>query len=335
MPKISVIVPVYNTEKYLRCCIDSILSQTYPNFELILVDDGSTDKSGTICDDYEDSDKRVRVAHIGNKGVSAARNNGIKMAKGAYLMFVDSDDHISPDMLEHMLERVVSENCDIAVCGFTYTYMDERKNKDMCVKTEFVGDSRSFIKTAFWETYFALDLHGPCNKLIQTNILRDHNILFDENLTICEDGLFSFSVLQHCKKIVVMPQCLYFYRQGDADTEMKRFHKNALSANFTFFKTILIYLKENSADANLIRLVASDFFGRTYSFIYMIYSRSHFSKKEQYTLLLRELYTPDAYFLYRQKMKLPVFQRVIKIFISARTPWIIHFLCRLRAEWKQ
>ena len=113
MPKVTVIVPVYNVEQYLRRCIDSILAQTFGDLELILVDDGSADSSGVICDAYAEKDSRVKVIHQKNSGVSAARNTGLDAAEGEYIAFVDSDDHVDPDYLAALLQT----KADLVICG--------------------------------------------------------------------------------------------------------------------------------------------------------------------------------------------------------------------------
>lgn len=120
MPIISVIVPVYNVEKYLPRCIDSILAQTFTDFELILVDDGSPDNCGAICDEYAAKDKRVRVIHKSNGGVSSARNAGLDAASGEYVTFVDSDDYIAEDRLKQMHSSIFESKADIAVAGFRF-----------------------------------------------------------------------------------------------------------------------------------------------------------------------------------------------------------------------
>ena len=116
MPTISVIVPVYNVEKYLRCCVDSILAQTFTDIEVLLVDDGSTDSSGAICDEYAQLDRRVRVFHKTNGGVSSARNLGLDEATGRWIMFVDSDDKVSPEICERLLEHVSEGSMSICNC---------------------------------------------------------------------------------------------------------------------------------------------------------------------------------------------------------------------------
>ena len=129
-PMVSVIVPIYNVEKYLKRCIDSILNQTYKNLEIILVDDGSPDKCPQICDEYAKSDKRIKVIHKQNAGVSAARNDGLAIAQGDLIGFVDSDDFIHPSMYEEMVNYLVSQDCDLVSCGFS-EFSDDDNNCDI------------------------------------------------------------------------------------------------------------------------------------------------------------------------------------------------------------
>ena len=135
MPKISVVVPVYNVEKYLSVCINSVLSQTFTDFELILVDDGSTDKGGDICDEYEKKDNRIRVIHQKNQGVSAARNAGIDLSIGEYLIFIDSDDTIDKNCLSILYKNLIIENADISLCAYKKIYNNG--------KTFSINDSNS------------------------------------------------------------------------------------------------------------------------------------------------------------------------------------------------
>lgn len=128
MPKISIVVPIYNAEKYLERCIQSILVQTYSDFEVLLINDGSKDNSIKICQQYEKKDNRIKVIDKKNEGVSQTRNQGIKIARGKYIQFIDSDDFIEPNMLEEMLEKAEKEEVDVCICGFQYTYEKGDKN---------------------------------------------------------------------------------------------------------------------------------------------------------------------------------------------------------------
>lgn len=138
MPKISVIVPFYNVERYARQCIESIQNQTYRNLEIILVDDGSPDNCGKICDEYATSDKRIKVIHKPNGGLSSARNAGLDAATGEYIGFVDSDDWIEPEMYERMLASIITTHADISVCNITYDYQNVIESNKYKVTTDKV-----------------------------------------------------------------------------------------------------------------------------------------------------------------------------------------------------
>lgn len=207
MPKISIIVPVYKVEEYLPRCIDSILAQTFKDFELILIDDGSPDNCGKICDEYAKNDYRIKVLHIENGGVSNARNTGINEAVGEYISFVDSDDVIHPQYYEAMLKN--ADDADVVYCEykkFTQECEFERiKNCDTQVyygKDIFSNPSLSFCNV--W------------NKIIRKNLLDNHR--FDTNLKNAEDSLFAFDLLTKCNKVVYIKHQMYgyFIRQSGA-----------------------------------------------------------------------------------------------------------------------
>ena len=145
MAEISIIVPVYQVEKYIRQCIDSILAQTFTDFELILVDDGSKDNSGKICDEYAEKDKRIRVIHKENGGLSDARNKGLDNASGNYFMFVDGDDYIAPNMAECLYKKIFEAKADIAVCNYRYIFESDGE-KDFATenKAEVLNSNEIF-----------------------------------------------------------------------------------------------------------------------------------------------------------------------------------------------
>lgn len=204
-PKISVIVPVYNVEEYLRKCVQSIIDQTYSNIEIILVDDGSKDGSGYICDEFAKQDRRVKVIHKPNGGVSSARNTGLAVAAGDWIGWVDSDDWIEPSMFATLLERATACDADIAVCSRYECY------KDKCV-------CRGWSQEEIFNTEQAL-LHLLQNDAMQ-NFLWDklwkrslfHGIVFPEGKTY-EDIAMMHRLFEKAKKIVCLPNATYHYRQ--------------------------------------------------------------------------------------------------------------------------
>lgn len=178
MSLFSIIVPVYNTKTYLERCVKSILNQNYDGFELILVDDGSSDGSADICDEYAKSDKRVRVIHKKNGGVSSARNCGLKMATGDYVWFVDSDDYIQQDALLILHEVVMRDKKDL------YVFNTHKENET------FEGD----LDTFFQRYYFTYVLkYAPWNKLYKRSVLNQYQLQYDEEETIGEDLLFNIN----------------------------------------------------------------------------------------------------------------------------------------------
>ena len=194
MPQISVIVPVYNSEQYLHRCIDSILAQTFTDFELLLIDDGSTDKSGVICDEYVLKDKRVRVFHKENGGVSSARNVGLDHARGKYIGWVDSDDYIHEDMFQLLYEAVIREDADIAYCNSN--------------KFNMPVDSIDIVE--FLKQYWFLPVNPLWNTLCKRKLY--HNLRFSCNANIAEDLLMTTKLYYYAHSRILVSKPLYYYR---------------------------------------------------------------------------------------------------------------------------
>lgn len=210
-PVISIIVPVYNTEAYLPRCLDSILRQTYSNFELILIDDGSTDKSGAVCDYYSAQDNRIRVIHKTNGGVSAARNVGINLSLGEYIVFVDSDDEISNSYLFDLYSEISQSNVDLSLMSFTRISGSSRDSNLLHAfklnLNSIEPEQRDLlVKLA---KYFLL--YGPVNKIFQSRIIHDKHILFDETISFGEDVIFVFRYLSFCDSLSYIPRDGYYY----------------------------------------------------------------------------------------------------------------------------
>lgn len=213
VPKISVTVPVYKAEAYLRKCIDSLLAQTLTDFELILVDDGSPDNSPMICDQYMYKDTRVRVIHQGNSGVSAARNSGIRHAQGDYLVFVDSDDYVDASYLE-MLYKGFDSDADIAICGY-YTVWTNRPSSvhiDPTRPAEYAGDLSGVFKNMIEHDL----LYSPFNKMYKTKVLKNNHIFFDETMTLGEDLCFNIAYLHYCETCYLCNVPLYYYVKSNS-----------------------------------------------------------------------------------------------------------------------
>ena len=207
-PLISVIVPVYKVEQYLKQCVDSILAQTYQNLEIILVDDGSPDNCPVICDDYAEKDGRILVIHKENGGVSEARNVGIDKSTGEYITFIDSDDYIAENYIESLFWTLQSSKADISVCGFLPFY-DGNKVK------EKVKCSKSCSKSYTSKEAVYMALKGKCSVSVWTKLYKRcifDIIRFPKGKTIAEDLAIQYDALFTARSVVFTDSCTYFYR---------------------------------------------------------------------------------------------------------------------------
>lgn len=228
MELISVIIPVYNVEKYLKQCLDSIVQQTYSNLEILLIDDGSTDGSGMICDQYEREDSRIRVFHKKNAGVSVARNYGLEQAKGTWILFVDSDDWISVNTISYAW-NAIGETDDICFIGYTKTEEDGQKTipvnpenvkRVVVEKADFLGLEFQILNRDR-DTVCdreKIKLSSPC-KLYRRSLIENNHIRFPEQLPNGEDGVFNLYAYRYARRGVALENELYYYRQrGDSVT---------------------------------------------------------------------------------------------------------------------
>lgn len=207
-PKISVIVPVYKAEKYIHRCIDSLLAQTFKNFELLLIDDGSPDSSGKICDEYASIDSRVRVFHKGNGGVSSARQYGLEHAVGDYVIHADPDDWVESEMLQELYNKAISENADMVICD--YYLFDLSTNRKTYVKVSPPLNSEELLaKIISGEVHASL-----WNKLIKRTLFFGNKIAFIEGLNMYEDLSVMFRLVYFANKIAYVPEPLYYYVIG-------------------------------------------------------------------------------------------------------------------------
>lgn len=214
-PLVSVIVPVYNVEKYLHQCVDSIINQTHRNLEIILVDDGSPDNCGAICDEYALKDRRILVIHQENGGVSAARNAGLDAAGGEYLMFVDADDWLALNAVEHLLYKMRNAGARIAICDFCLVYesgfagkktQDKSPIKEACLDVSAVISKLTEPESWYYVTF---------NKLCHRSVFE--GVRFPDGY-IHEDAAVTHRLYGKCEKVVTTTENLYYYRQSNTST---------------------------------------------------------------------------------------------------------------------
>ena len=252
-PLISFVIPVYNVEKYLHKCVESVLAQTYDNIEVILVDDGSTDKSSEICDSFAVKDTRVRVVHKKNGGQSLARNEGLRFAHGAYISFIDSDDYVSPLLAEKLFSSINDTNSDLAMCFFSYTDEDGTVlgdyNDDTCIG-EYNTEELLRKLAAGWTLGILV-----WNKLYKKELF-ENGIQFTEG-RIAEDELIAHRLLSQVKKAFIVPDVLYFYRQREGSITNSNFTKRNLDSIEALIDRVEFFISEGKKELAFISLVSA------------------------------------------------------------------------------
>ena len=240
--KLSIIVPVYNTQQYLPKCIHSLLSQKLHNFEILLIDDGSTDGTEKLCDDYQQKYSRIKVVHQTNQGVSMARNIGVQIAQGEYIAFVDSDDWIEDEMYLTMINLAEKYQSDIVKCGFTTdkgieTFKEKQKVIDKNLINEWFKPLNGFI----W------------NAIYKSNIAK--SVIYPQNIKNGEDDYASFFYLYYAKKLVIINNCFYHYVGGNPISSQLNSNKEYMRAKAADCILQTIEEKQIHLDKNIIRKV--------------------------------------------------------------------------------
>lgn len=245
---ISIIVPIYNVEKYLDQCIESLVKQDYENIEIILINDGSIDSSGKICEKWKLKDKRISVIHLKNSGVSIARNIGIKKARGKYIYFIDGDDWLEHDALSLLLKNLYMYNADLSSCGMKKDYGNKLITLNK-VKKSIVVSQREMYHEILCNEY----VYGYVwNKLFKVELVK--GIIFDKDLYIQEDMDFTIEYLKKCKMCVYTESEYYHYRQRiDSVTGEIKYSYKKLSIIKVYEKAIFIYEKYCPEDLYIVQ----------------------------------------------------------------------------------
>ena len=314
-PKISVVVPVYNVEKYLKRCLDSITSQTFRDIEIIAVDDGSTDRSGIICDEIEAADKRIKVIHQSNGGLGFARNSGLKIAKGEYISFVDSDDYLRPDMYEKLYARQESTGADTCIFGFEKV----RDGKIIYTRTNTLeGTFRGpevftgiFLNVLGTEPScpddFRILWQSSCLSLYSLDLIRKYDISFPskgEFVTFSEDVFFNFDYFYRASNVTILNEPFYYYCEN-RNTITTSYKADRFTSSVNLYMEQLKHVKNYFIDEEKINCI---------------------NERLQRTFLASarvSIMQISAFFSYREGRRLiaeicnnPVFQEVLKVY-----PW--------------
>lgn len=267
-PLISIIVPIYKIDRYLGVCIESILNQTYRNLEIILVDDGSPDRCPEICDLYAEKDLRIKVIHKKNGGLVSARKEGLLIAKGEYVGYVDGDDWIGPGFYYSLITSILESNADVAIAGFSRDLFDKHETiLNVIPSGVYEGDSLESMKKRMISNgpFFT---HGVTtylwNKLFRKEVIQPHQIACDERITIGEDAAVTYPTLMDSNKIVITDNCAYHYRQReDSMLKLSSDYKEEFKRLFYLYDFMIRELKDYSTNYNLMQQV-EDYILSTY-----------------------------------------------------------------------
>ena len=284
---ISVIIPVYNVEKYLIRCVDSVVNQTYKNLEIILVNDGSTDSSGILCDKLAKNDARIKVIHKENGGLSDARNIGQQESKGVYIIFVDSDDYVHVDMINSLYEQITNENADVSICGVMNVYLNSQNPQ--CADTElyFTCEKKEFLK----EYLIGERIPGSiCNKLLKRSVANKLKFPVGK---IYEDAFYHYDLISVAEKFVVNTKPYYYYYHRGGSITTKPF-KNKDLVYIDIYKKYYELILENYED-----LKEEGFFRFAYSYFFIL---DKMLIEENYSLF--EEYDNIVKFLKRNAVKI-------------------------------
>ncbi len=243
LPLVSIVVPVYNVSDYVLKCLESLVTQSYNNIEILVIDDGSTDNSGEICDDFAKNDARIKVIHKKNGGLSSARNAGIKRAKGEWLCFVDSDDYVRKDFVKELYRGIAENDADVAVCGY---------NKDI-PKAEVLTGKQATIRLLVKQENIEII---AWNKMYRKTLFWEDGIEFPDGMNY-EDTLTTYKLLSVAKKVVYVSKSLYVYVEREGSITQSDDRKKKLQARELAARSAIAFLKgdvelEEAAEVSLL-----------------------------------------------------------------------------------
>lgn len=277
MVEISIIVPVYNSERYIEKCIQSLRNQSFNKIEIIIIDDGSSDNSFSICMREAEKDNRIKVISQNNLGVSEARNKGIDIAQGKYIMFCDSDDFVESTWCEDLYNKIENNRYSFIVSG--YSIINLRNNNSSIINKTY--DKNKLIsrinKCEFWNLYKKNLSNPPFNKIYLLEKIKENDIKFDINLSLGEDLLFNLEYMKYTEDIIIVNKQLYNYIQRDNESLDNRYYENLFEIYNKLYNSMYEYMKKFNVD---LRKEEKNFY-RSYLYMLMRVLNNTLSKKNR------------------------------------------------------
>lgn len=311
-PSVSIIIPVYNAELYLQRCLDSIVNQCFTNIEIIVIDDGSIDNSLNILKSYQNKDKRIKILKNLGSGVSQARNFGIQNALGKYIMFVDSDDWISEDMIEIMYNKAESENADMIMCTYIREFKNGSKEKafnlpeistyeNEAIKSDLLRKLIGPVKEELRNPEYLDALGTVWAKLYRSDVIKSNDIQFIdlEKIGSSEDTLFNIYTFNKLNKVIFINKPMYHYRRTNSKSITSKYNPKLKEQRKLFFKYIMNFLDEHKFDfifyEALNNRICTSVLGLGLIECSQDNKISHISKVKNIKIILNQNYIKEAY----------------------------------------
>lgn len=328
--KVSIIVPVYNAEKVLHYCVDSILAQTYKDFELILVDDGSTDKSGELCDKYADENENVKVVHLENGGVSKARNTGIELAKGEYICFVDSDDYISETFIEELVQKA-DDGYNFVLT--TYHWVSDYVRS--AFKTvSYKNNNYSIVdKDDLMDLGSLVLLSQPWNKIFKRDIILKNGIRMPEDMSLGEDTVFVYRYLSCIisEKFAVINKPLYYYYSNNNQSLLNKFRDDLFEVNKKLNRYLYEEVKKWNLSEKHLQLFYNGCYFRMENVLFNTFRKENpLSNKERIEYNSKVIKTTEFQYWYKKNTNR--INPFVKFSYLIKNCYPIYFLMKMKGE---
>lgn len=293
---ISVVIPVYNAEDYIKRCLESIQKQTYENLEIIVVNDGSTDNTQKVVEEMWQRDQRIRLIQKENDGVSAARNDGVAATTGKYIYFIDSDDYVENDIIEKLYKAISSQG-ELSVCGFTTVFMNKEDVPFSLYDSTSIISIEQYLEKM--SQYLYSVYYGSLwNKMYVAGIIKKNNLKFRKDISLAEDFIFNLDYLQYVEKVTMLPECMYYYYQGNEESLTKKldpwyiWEMARIRLDYCMGKYREMNMLE-SCKRNINTTIANELVGPTYDII----NSEEWDRKQtikQLKLLYQDTFTREA-----------------------------------------
>ena len=332
---ISIIMPVYNAEKYLNRSIESIMNQTYNNIEIILVNDGSTDNSLSICSNYQKIDSRIKLINQENQGVSSARNRGIDEASGDYIMFIDSDDYIEKDMIKDMVGKIIADDIDLVISGIK---MNHIKNGQVIGEEKYqLKDKMYSIEEMLNDILIDINLiciSGPWCKLYKTKILKNNKIKFTNEFTMGEDTWYNLDYIDDCTgKVVTMSNIYYNYMRENPKSLFTKYYDDYIKITEKVYNKFLNLLERKASSETIDR------YKKTYTFNLIYANTINFKYITTYKKKMEDLeYSLKNNVVVNNNKKLKLIgikEKVFRFLIKNKCKHILYLYFKISMNWRK